>query len=108
MEGCSDGVYGFAATLLVLSATPLQQVPRAWPGYLACIVSFLTFGGWWLLHTALTDQLARADQLFPQLNCSFLFIRPVWRRGSVSICGRCRRGTGRCGRAARPAGHSCP
>jgi uncharacterized membrane protein len=41
MEGFSDGVYGFAATLLVLDLvlrpqdTPLQQVLQAWPGYLA-------------------------------------------------------------------------
>jgi TMEM175 potassium channel family protein len=74
MEGFSDGVYGFAATLLVLDlavhppGTPLQQVLHAWPGYLAYVVSFLTIGGSWLLHTALTDQLARVDQLFLRLN----------------------------------------
>jgi len=50
MEGFSDGVYGFAATLLVLDlvvrppGTPLQQVLNAWPGYLAYLVSFLTIG----------------------------------------------------------------
>ena len=48
--------------------TPLQQLLRAWPGYLAYVVSFLTIGGAWLLHTALTDQLARVDQLFLRLN----------------------------------------
>jgi TMEM175 potassium channel family protein len=72
MERFSDGLYGFAATLLVLDlvlrppGTP--QVLQAWPGYLAYIVSFLTIGGSWLLHTALTDQLARVDQLFLRLN----------------------------------------
>jgi Endosomal/lysosomal potassium channel TMEM175 len=46
MEGSSDGVFGFAATLLVLDlalhppGTPLQQVLHAWPGYLAYVVSF--------------------------------------------------------------------
>jgi len=74
MEGFSDGVFGFAATLLVLDialrppGTPLQQVLHAWPFYLAYVISFLTIGGAWLAHTALTDQLARADQLFLRIN----------------------------------------
>ena len=80
MEGFSDGVFGFAATLLVLDlavhppGTPLQQVLHAWPGYLAYVVSFLTIGGTWLLHTALTDQLDRADQLFLRLNLLLLLV----------------------------------
>jgi TMEM175 potassium channel family protein len=74
MEGFSDGVFGFAITLLVLDialrppGTPLQQVVHAWPAYLAYSISFLTIGGAWLLHTALTDQLARVDPLFLRLN----------------------------------------
>src|ERR1700754_347571 len=46
MEGFSDGVFGFAITLLVLDialrppGTPLQQVLHAWPSYLAYVVSF--------------------------------------------------------------------
>ena len=77
MEGSSDGVFGFAATLLVLDlavhlpGTPLQQVLHAWPGYLAYLVSFLTIGGAWLLHTALTG---RADQLVLRLNPLFLLV----------------------------------
>jgi uncharacterized membrane protein len=80
MEGFSDGIYGFAATLLVLDlalrppGTPLQQVLHAWPGYLAYLVSFLTIGVSWLLHTALTDQLARTDQLFLRLNLLLLLV----------------------------------
>jgi uncharacterized membrane protein len=54
--------------------TPLEQVLRAWPGYLAYVVSFLTIGGAWLLHTALTDQLGRADQLFLRLNLLVLLV----------------------------------
>jgi uncharacterized membrane protein len=78
--GFSDGVFGFAATLLVLDlalrppGTPLQQLLHAWPGYLAYVVSFLTIGGAWLLHTALTDQLARADSLFLRLNLLVLLV----------------------------------
>jgi uncharacterized membrane protein len=80
MEGFSDGVFGFAATLLVLDlavhppGTPLQQVLHAWPGYLAYVVSFLTIGGTWLLHTALTDQLAWTDRLFLRLNLLLLLV----------------------------------
>jgi uncharacterized membrane protein len=80
MEGFSDGVYGFAATLLVLDlvlrppGTPLQQVLHAWPGYLAYLVSFLTIGVSWLLHTALTDQLTGTDQLFLRLNLLVLLV----------------------------------
>ena len=80
MEGFSDGVYGFAATLLVLDlavhppGTPLHQVLQAWPGYLAYLVSFLTIGVSWILHTALTDQLARVDQLFLRLNLLVLLV----------------------------------
>jgi uncharacterized membrane protein len=80
MEGFSDGVFGFAATLLVLDlavhppGTPLTQVLHAWPGYLAYLVSFLTIGGAWLLHTALTDQLAQVDSLFLRLNLLVLLV----------------------------------
>jgi len=80
MEGFSDGIFGFAITLLVLNiavrppGTPLQQVLNAWPAYLAYVVSFLTIGGAWLLHTALTDQLARTDELFLRLNLLVLLV----------------------------------
>ena len=80
MEGFSDGVFGFAITLLVVDlavrppGTPLQQVLHAWPSYLAYLTSFLTIGGAWLLHTALTDQLAQIDQLFLRLNLLLLLV----------------------------------
>jgi uncharacterized membrane protein len=80
MEGFSDGVFGFAATLLVLDiaihppGTPLEQLLHAWPFYLAYVISFLTIGGAWLAHTALTDQLARTDQLFLRLNLLVLLV----------------------------------
>jgi len=80
MEGFSDGVFGFAITLLVVDivlrppGTPLQQALHAWPAYLAYLTSFLTIGAAWLLHTALTDQLARIDQLFLRLNLLLLLV----------------------------------
>ena len=76
----SDGVLAIAATLLVLDiavngqGTLLQQVLRAWPGYLAYVVSFLTISGTWLVHTALTDRLTRSDPIFLQINLVLLLV----------------------------------
>ncbi|WP_406124712.1 TMEM175 family protein [Streptomyces canus] len=76
----SDGVFSIAATLLVLElavhppGTPLEQVLHAWPGYLGYLVSFLTIGGAWLLHTSMTGRLARADPNFLSLNLLFLLV----------------------------------
>ena len=76
----SDGVFSIAATLLVLDiavhppGTPLQQVLHAWPAYLAYVVSFLTIGAAWLVHTALTDRLARSDPIFLQINLLMLLV----------------------------------
>ena len=67
-------------TLLVVDiglhppGTPLQQALDAWPAYLAYITSFLTIGGAWLLHTALTDQLTRIDELFVRLTLFLLLV----------------------------------
>ena len=75
----SDGVFSIAATLLVLDIAvhppgTLQQVLRAWPDYLAYVVSFLTIGAAWLAHTTLTDRLARADPIFLQINLLVLLV----------------------------------
>ena len=73
-------MFSIAATLLVLDlavhppGTPLQQVLHAWPGYVAYVVSFLTIGGAWLLHTALTERLTRADPIFLQINLVLLLV----------------------------------
>src|SRR6476469_4042886 len=80
MEGLSDGVFGFAMTLLVVDiavhppGTPLEQLLRAWPAYLAYLVSFLTIGAAWLLHVALTDTLTRTDPIFLRLNLLTLLV----------------------------------
>jgi uncharacterized membrane protein len=80
MEAFSDGVFSIATTLLVLDivvhppGTPLQQVLHAWPAYLAYLVSFLTIGGAWLAHTALTDRLGRTDPIFLRLNLLILLV----------------------------------
>lgn len=80
LEAFSDGVFGVAATLLVVDlaihppGTPLEQVLRAWPSYLAYVVSFLTIGAAWLAHTALTDGLDRADRILLRLNLLLLLV----------------------------------
>jgi uncharacterized membrane protein len=80
LEAFSDGVFAIAITLLVLDialrppGTPLEQVLHAWPAYLAYVVSFLTIGGAWLGHTALTDRLARADPILLRLNLLLLLV----------------------------------
>jgi uncharacterized membrane protein len=80
MEGLSDGVFGFAMTLLVVDVavhppgTPLEQLLRAWPAYLAYLVSFLTIGAAWLLHVGLTDTLTRTDPIFLRLNLLTLLV----------------------------------
>ncbi len=80
MEGLSDGVFGFAATLLVLDialrppGTALEQVLRAWPSYLAYVVSFLTIGAAWLAHTQLTEGLTRTDPLLLRINLLVLLV----------------------------------
>jgi uncharacterized membrane protein len=80
MEALSDGVFGFAETLLVLDiairppGSPLEQVLHAWPSYLAYVVSFLTIGAAWLGHTQLTDRLARTDPLLLRINQLLLLV----------------------------------
>ena len=73
MESFSDGVFAFAATLLVVDlalhppGTALQQVLHAWPAFAAYVISFLTIGAAWLAHTALTDRLTQVDTIFLRL-----------------------------------------
>ena len=80
MEAFSDGVFSIAATLLVLDialhppGTALEQVLKAWPFYLAYLVSFLTIGAGWLAHTALTDRLVRTDPLLLRINLVLLLV----------------------------------
>ncbi len=80
MESISDGIFGFAATVLVISialrppGTPLHQVLRAWPSFAAYVISFLTIGVAWLAHTGLTDRLAQTDSILLRLNVLLLLM----------------------------------
>jgi len=78
MEAFSDGVLAIAITLLVLDlairppGSPTDEFFRAWPSYVAYVVSFLTIGGAWIAHHSLTDRLERVDPIFLRLNLLFL------------------------------------
>jgi uncharacterized membrane protein len=80
MEAFSDGVFAFAATLLVIDlaihppGSPLDQVLHAWPSYVAYLISFLTIGAAWLAHTAMTDRLEHTDSIFLRLNLLLLLM----------------------------------
>src|SRR5690242_4788432 len=69
LETFADGVLAIAATLLILdvsvSGSPLStQLARAWPSYVAYMVSFITIGIIWVNHHAIMDQVARCDRTF--------------------------------------------
>lgn len=78
MEAFSDGVLAIAITLLVLDlavrppGSPTDEFFRAWPSYVAYVVSFLTIGGAWTAHHSLTDRLEGVDSIFLRLNLLFL------------------------------------
>src|SRR3954468_22876270 len=80
MDGLSDGVFSIAATLLVLEiglnppGTAMEQVLHAWPQYLGYLISFLTIGAAWLIHSAITDRLTRADSVLLRINLLFLMV----------------------------------
>jgi len=76
LEAFSDGVFAIAITLLVLelgvSADArdhlLSSILHEWPSYLAYFTSFLTIGGIWLQHSAITTSLRAADATLYRLN----------------------------------------
>jgi uncharacterized membrane protein len=80
LEAFSDGVFAIAITLLVLDiavrpgGTPLEELFSAWPTYVGYVVSFLTIGGAWIGHSALTDDLDRVDPVFLRLNLLLLLV----------------------------------
>ena len=85
MEGFSDGIFAFAATLLVLDLTipavtskdVSHQLAEQWPTYLAYLVSFATIGNAWLNHSVITEYLDRADAILLRLNLALLFFVSV-------------------------------
>ena len=47
---------------------------HAWPTYLGYVITFLTIGAAWLVHSAITDRLTRADVLMLRINLLLLIV----------------------------------
>jgi len=58
------------ATLHRVCASHLHE----WPAYLGYVISFLTIGAAWIVHSALTDRLERADSLLLRINLLLLLV----------------------------------
>jgi uncharacterized membrane protein len=82
MEAFSDGVFAIAITLLVLEVgVPessgddlLGAVLDEWPTYLAYLVSFSTIGAVWLVHSVITEFLARTTPALLRINLLLLLM----------------------------------
>jgi uncharacterized membrane protein len=82
LEAFSDGVFAIAITLLVLELGVsgdagehlLRSILHEWPSLLAYVTSFLTIGGVWLQHAAITDALRAADATLYRLNLLVLLL----------------------------------
>lgn len=81
----SDGVFAFAATLLVLkidlpnlspeeinSARLSLELFNLWPSYFANIISFLIIAYYWLTHHAMFTLIKKLDPVIVWLNIIFL------------------------------------
>ncbi|HET7421024.1 MAG TPA: TMEM175 family protein [Candidatus Dormibacteraeota bacterium] len=80
LEAFADGIFAFAATLLILNLTVLGGRPlggellRIWPSYAAYGISFVTIGIIWMNHHLVMHQIARVDRTFLVLNVLFLML----------------------------------
>lgn len=78
LEAFADGIFAFAATLLVLNLVVTEGKPlggeleRIWIGYVAYALSFTTIGIIWMNHHLVLHQIARTDRTFLSLNVLFL------------------------------------
>jgi len=80
VEAFSDGIFAFAATLLILNlaVTPGRplggELAGIWTSYLAYAVSFVTIGIIWVNHHTLMHQIGRVDRTFLMLSVLFLML----------------------------------
>ena len=71
LEAFSDGVFAIAITLLVLDIrVPPSEfgnlwhgIGHAWPDYLAYATSFVTIGGFWLVHHGILRNRSPAPEI---------------------------------------------
>ena len=80
LEAFADGIFAFAATLLVLNLAVTEGQPlgheliRIWIGYVAYAITFTTIGIIWMNHHLVMHQVARTDRPFLVLNVLFLML----------------------------------
>ena len=80
VEAFADGIFAFAATLLILNLAVIETKPlggellRIWPSYAAYALSFTTIGIIWMNHHLVMHQIARVDRTFLVLNIFFLMV----------------------------------
>ena len=79
LEAFSDGIFAFAATLLILnlmvSGVSLgSELLRIWSSYVAYAISFITIGIIWINHHAVMHQVGHVNRLFLMLNVLFLML----------------------------------
>jgi uncharacterized membrane protein len=78
LEAFADGIFAFAATLLILNLVvnetrPLgPQLREIWPGYAAYAVSFVTIGIIGANHHTVMHQIAHIDRFFVMVSVLFL------------------------------------
>jgi len=77
LEAFSDGIFAFAATLLILNLAveghPLsRQLLGIWPSYVAYALSFVTIGIIWTNHHLVMHQVAHIDRFFQMASVIFL------------------------------------
>ncbi len=78
LEAFADGIFAFAATLLILNLAVVETRPlageltRIWPSYVAYAVSFITIGIIWANHHTVMHQVGHVDRTFLMINIFFL------------------------------------
>ena len=78
IEAFADGIFAFAATLLILNIAVDQKLPLGpqllndWPSYVAYAVSFITIGIIGANHHQVMHQLAHVDRFFLMVTVLFL------------------------------------
>lgn len=78
LEAFADGIFAFAATLLVINLAVDQHQPlgpqllHIWPSYAAYAISFITIGIISANHHTLMHQIAHVDRFFLMVTVLFL------------------------------------
>jgi uncharacterized membrane protein len=78
IEAFADGIFAFAATLLILNLAVDQKQPlgpqllHIWPSYAAYAISFITIGIIGANHHMVMHQIAHVDRFFLMVTVLFL------------------------------------